>query len=54
MEATMDDVIHVDVEVVVDAIRALLWFLLRRGGDAWVLVDYPLVERRYSHGSCNN
>lgn len=55
VEATMDDVIHVEVEVVVDdAIRGLLWCLLHRGDDAWVLVDDPLVERRYSHGSCNN
>lgn len=51
----MDDAIHVEVEVVVDnAIRALLWFVLHKGDDAWVLADDPLVERRYSHSSCGN
>lgn len=55
VEAAMDDAIHVEVEVVVDdAIRALLWFVLHRGDDAWVLADDPLVERRYSHSSCGN
>lgn len=50
VEARMDDVIHVEVEVVVtDAIRA--WFLLRVGDDPWVFGHEPLVKKWYPHGN---
>lgn len=41
----MDDAVHVDVEVVVDA-----RFLLGGGDDPWVFGHQPPVERRYPHG----
>lgn len=56
VEAIMDDVIHVQVEVVVDEIAIAtirsLWFFLRGGDDPWVFHHGPPVEFRYSHGSC--
>ena len=58
VEAIMDDVIHVQVEVVVDEIAIAtirsLWFFLRGGDDPLVFHHGPPVEFRYSHGSCND
>jgi hypothetical protein len=42
----MDDPVHVQVQVVGDAIAVLF----RRDDDVWVLPYEPLVERWHTHG----
>lgn len=46
----MDDAVHVQVQVVVDAIAGVVSFF-RGDDDVRVLPHEPLVERRHTHGS---